>query len=85
MPQLIHQTDYELALLDLIGESGIDFCGNPNELISGYAADGYSRLNGAGSFVTTFGPGELSAYCSHAGAYAEYVPVAHVVGYPGRM
>lgn len=35
--------------------------------------------------MTTFGPGELSAYCSHAGAYAEYVPVAHVVGYPGRM
>ncbi|KAM0707368.1 hypothetical protein Q7P35_004013 [Cladosporium inversicolor] len=27
---------------------------------------------------------ELSAYCSHAGACAEYVPVAHVVGYPGR-
>jgi len=85
MPQLTYRTDYELALLDLIGESGIDFCGNPNELISSYAADGYSRLNGAGSFVTTFGPGELSAYCSHAGAYAEYVPVAHVVGYPGRM
>jgi TPP-dependent 2-oxoacid decarboxylase len=75
--------DYELALLDLIGESGVDFCGNPNELIAGYAADGYSRLNGAGGFVTTFGPGELSAYCSHAGAYAEYVPVVHVVGYPG--
>jgi pyruvate decarboxylase len=76
--------DYELALLDLIGESGISFCGNPNELIAGYAADGYSRLSGAaGAFVTTFGPGELSAYCSHAGAYAEYVPVVHVVGYPG--
>ncbi|KAM0697577.1 hypothetical protein Q7P36_002431 [Cladosporium allicinum] len=80
-------TDYELALLDLIGESGVDFCGNPNELIASYAADGYSRVKGsscAGAFVTTFGPGELSAYCGHAGAYAEFVPVVHVVGYPGR-
>lgn len=34
--------------------------------------------------MTTFGPGELSAYCGHAGAYAESVPVVHVVGYPGR-
>ena len=43
----------------------------------------YSRLNGAGAFVTTFGPGELSAYCGHAGAYAEFCPVVHIVGYPG--
>lgn len=76
--------DYELALLDLIGESGVEFCGNPNELIAGFAADGYGRLIGAGALVTTFGPGELSAYCSQAGAYAEFVPVVHVVGYPGR-
>ncbi|KAI6866572.1 pyruvate decarboxylase [Hortaea werneckii] len=43
----------------------------------------YARINGAGAFVTTFGPGELSAYCAHAGAFAEFVPVCHVVGYPG--
>ena len=77
-------TDYELTLLDLIGESGVEFCGNANELIASYAADGYGRLKGAGSFVTTFGPGELSAYCGHAGAYTEHVSVCHVVGYPGR-
>ncbi|KAK3650675.1 Pyruvate decarboxylase 1 [Elasticomyces elasticus] len=66
--------DYELALLDLIGDAGIDFRGNANELIASYAADGYSRINGAGAFVTTFGPGELSAYCGHAGAmYHEMV------------
>nr|OQO17421.1 hypothetical protein B0A51_16119 [Rachicladosporium sp. CCFEE 5018] len=76
--------DYELALLDLIGESGVDFSGNANELIASYAADGYSRVKSVGAFVTTFGPGELSAYCGHAGAYAEHVPVAHIVGYPGR-
>ncbi|KAF2159364.1 hypothetical protein M409DRAFT_71039 [Zasmidium cellare ATCC 36951] len=75
--------DYELALLDLIGDAGIRFSGNANELIASYAADGYSRLNGAGALVTTYGPGELSAYCGHAGAYAEFCPVVHIVGYPG--
>ncbi|KAK4502138.1 hypothetical protein PRZ48_005561 [Zasmidium cellare] len=32
--------DYELALLDLIGDAGIEFSGNANELIASYAADG---------------------------------------------
>ena len=44
----------------------------------------YSRINGAGAFVTTYGPGELSAYCGHAGAYAEFCKVVHIVGYPGE-
>lgn len=57
--------------------------GNPNELIASYAADGYARLNGAAAFVSTFGPGELSAYCGVAGQYAEYVPAVHIIGYPG--
>lgn len=39
-------------------------------------ADGYARVNGVGAFVTTFGPGELSAYCGVAGQYAEYVSLA---------
>jgi pyruvate decarboxylase len=83
--KLLNQyTDYELALLDLIGTSGIDFSGNPNELVAAYAADGYARINGVGAWVDTYGPGELSSYCGHAGAYTEFVPVAHVVGYPGR-
>ncbi|KAK5170688.1 Pyruvate decarboxylase 1 [Saxophila tyrrhenica] len=76
--------DYELALLDLIGDSGVEFAGNPNELIAAYAADGYSRLKGVGAWVDTYGPGELSSYCGQAGQYTELVPVAHVVGYPGR-
>lgn len=33
--------------------------------------------------MDTFGPGEPSAYCGHAGAYTEFVPVAHIVGHPG--
>ncbi|KIW04076.1 uncharacterized protein PV09_04893 [Verruconis gallopava] len=75
--------DYELALLDLVAGNGLTWRGNPNELIASYAADGYARINGAAAFVSTFGPGELSAYCGVAGQFAEYVPVAHIVGYPG--
>ncbi|KAK2674427.1 Thiamine pyrophosphate enzyme, C-terminal TPP-binding [Fusarium oxysporum f. sp. vasinfectum] len=74
--------DYELALLDLVTDNDLVWKGNPNELISSYAADGYARIRGAGAFVTTFGPGELSAYCGMAGHYAEFVPVVHIVGYP---
>ncbi|KAF5604241.1 pyruvate decarboxylase [Fusarium pseudoanthophilum] len=74
--------DYELALLDLVTDNDLAWKGNPNELISSYAADGYARVRGAGAFITTFGPGELSAYCGMAGHYAELVPVAHIVGYP---
>ncbi|KAH8807860.1 putative pyruvate decarboxylase [Xylogone sp. PMI_703] len=74
--------DYELVLLDMIPEAGLVWRGNPNELIASYAADGYARVNGAAAFVSTFGPGELSAYCGVAGQYTEYVPVVHIVGYP---
>ncbi|CZR44631.1 putative PDC1-Pyruvate decarboxylase, isozyme 1 [Fusarium proliferatum ET1] len=74
--------DYELALLDLVTDNELAWKGNPNELISSYAADGYARVRGAGAFVTTFGPGELSGYCGMAGHYAEFVPVVHIVGYP---
>jgi pyruvate decarboxylase len=51
-------------------------------IILGYAADGYARVNGIGAVVTTFGPGELSNMCSIAGCYTEFVPVVHIVGYP---
>ncbi|KAK9369637.1 thiamine diphosphate-binding protein [Lipomyces kononenkoae] len=74
--------DYELVLLDMVFDAGVNWAGNANELIASYAADGYARVNGYGAFVTTFGPGELSAYCGMAGQYAEYVPVVHIVGYP---
>ena len=56
--------------------------GNCNELNAGYAADGYARVNGVSAIITTFGVGELSAVNAIAGAYSEYVPVIHIVGYP---
>jgi pyruvate decarboxylase len=65
-----------------VGDNGLQWKGNANELIASYAADGYGRINGAAAFVTTFGPGELSAYCGMAGHFCEFVPVVHIVGYP---
>lgn len=50
----------------------------------GYAADGYARINGASALITTFGVGELSASNAIAGAYAEHVPIIHIVGTPPR-
>lgn len=49
---------------------------------SGYAADGYARVNGIAALVTTFGVGELSALNAIAGAYSEFVPIVHIVGQP---
>lgn len=53
--------------------------------LTGYAADGYARLNGIAALVTTFGVGELSALNAVAGAYSEYVPVVHIVGHPSTI
>ena len=39
-------------------------------------------MNGVSAIVTTFGVGELSAVNAIAGAYSEFVPVVHIVGYP---
>lgn len=74
--------DFELTLLDLVPEAGLKFHGTANELVAAYAADGYARFNGFGAVITTFGPGELSALNGLAGAYAESVPVLHIIGYP---
>jgi pyruvate decarboxylase len=51
----------------------------------GYAADGYARVKGISAIVTTFGVGELSAVNAIAGAYSEYVPIVHIVGYPSTV
>ena len=75
--------DYELDLLDHVEEGGLQWSGSPNELVAAYSADGYARIKGAGALVTTFGPGETSALCGLAGSYCEFVPVVHIVGYPG--
>jgi indolepyruvate decarboxylase len=75
--------DYNLEFLDhIIDSADLTWVGNANELGAAYAADGYARVSGAGALVTTYGVGELSAINGIAGAYAEYVPVIHIVGAP---
>src|ERR1700741_3996448 len=61
---------------------GIDWVGCCNELNASYAADGYARIHGIAALNTTYGVGELSAINGIAGAYAEHVPVFHLVGMP---
>lgn len=43
------------------------------------------QWTGLGALITTFGVGELSAINAIAGAYAERVPVVHIVGTPPRQ
>ena len=76
--------DYNLPLLDAISAAKptMTWAGTGTEQGAGYAADGYARLRGLGAVITTFGAGELSAINALAGAYAESVPVVHIVGTP---
>ncbi|KAH9816629.1 thiamine diphosphate-binding protein [Melampsora americana] len=77
--------DSNLRFLDLIEDHpDLDWVGCCNELNASYAADGYARVSkaGFGCLVTTFGVGELSAINGIAGAYAEQIPILHIVGVP---
>src|SRR6516162_4168846 len=76
--------DYNLPLLDAVGAATptMAWAGTATEQGAGYAADSYARLRGLGAVITTFGVGELSAINAIAGAYAESVPVVHIVGTP---
>ncbi|MGV9713823.1 alpha-keto acid decarboxylase family protein [Gordonia sp. NPDC003424] len=75
--------DFTLGFLDHVdAHPDLEWVGTTNELDAGYAADGYARMRGFGVVCTTFGVGELSAINAIAGAYAEHVPVLHLVGSP---
>jgi indolepyruvate decarboxylase len=75
--------DYAFPVNDAICNSpDIRWIGCTNELNAGYAADGYARIRGVGAVCTTYGVGELSAINAIAGAYAEHLPVFHLVGMP---
>jgi hypothetical protein len=62
--------------------SGRACTGCANELDAGYAADGYARLRGLGRGAHDLRSRLLSAINALAGAYAEHVPVVHVVAHP---
>src|ERR1700761_3874076 len=75
--------DFSFPICDAISEDPrMRWVGCCNELNAGYAADGYARIRGVGAISTTYGVGELSAINAIAGAYAEHVPVFHLVGMP---
>lgn len=75
--------DYAFPVNDAICNSAhMKWVGCCNELNAAYAADGYARIKGAAAVCTTYGVGELSALNGIAGAYAEHLPVFHLVGTP---
>ena len=77
--------DFSFAVGDAVVNSPeVNWIGCCNELDAGYAADGYARIRGTAAVSTTYGVGELSALGAIAGAYAEHLPVFHLVGMPGR-
>src|SRR5246500_1994310 len=75
--------DFAFPIEDaIVALPGIDWVGCCNELNASYAADGYARIHGIAALNTTYGVGELSAISGIAGAYAEHLPVFHLVGMP---
>ena len=75
--------DYSFAISDAIcGDRNRRWIGCCNELNAAYAADGYARIKGTAALCTTYGVGELSAINGVADAYAEHLPVFHLVGTP---
>ena len=75
--------DYAFPVNDAIVEDpALNWITCCNELNAAYAADGYARTRGVAALCTTYGVGELAAMSGIAGAYAEHLPVFHLVGTP---
>jgi indolepyruvate decarboxylase len=75
--------DYAFPIEDAVcADKEMRWVGNSNELNAAYSADGYARIHGVAALSTTYGVGELSAINGIAGAYAEHLPVFHLVGMP---
>jgi indolepyruvate decarboxylase len=75
--------DYAFPVEDaIVPFPGMEWVGCCNELNAAYAADGCARIRGVGAVSTTYGVGELSAISAIGGAYAEHLPVFHLVGMP---
>jgi indolepyruvate decarboxylase len=75
--------DYAFPVDDgVVATPRMEWVGCCNELNAAYAADGYARIRGVAAISSTYGVGELSAINSIGGAYAEHLPVFHLVGMP---
>lgn len=75
--------DYAFPVNDAIcNDPDLNWIGCCNELNGAFAADGYARIKGCSALCTTYGVGELNALGGIAGAYAEHLPIFHIVGMP---
>jgi indolepyruvate decarboxylase len=75
--------DYAFPVNDaIVQDQSLNWIGCCNELNAAYAADGYARMRGVAAVCTTYGVGELAAMSGIAGAYAERLPVFHLIGTP---
>ncbi|OHT16114.1 Pyruvate decarboxylase isozyme 3 [Tritrichomonas foetus] len=75
--------DYAFPVNDAImKDDELEWVGNCNELNATYSADGYARIRGYGAVCTTYGVGELCTLGGLGGAFAENVPIIHIVGMP---
>ncbi|HGD3320332.1 TPA: thiamine pyrophosphate-binding protein [Proteus mirabilis] len=77
--------DYNLPFIGVVdNDKDIQWVGACNELNASYACEGYARIKGFSALCTTYGVGELSAINGVAGAFAEQVPIIHIVGAPSQ-
>lgn len=79
--------DFNFGLCDIVdSHPHLQWAGNAGELGAAYAADGYARVKviTPGVLLTTWGVGELSALNGIMGAFAEMIPLVHIVGMPSR-
>jgi len=78
--------DFAFPVEDAIcADKELRWIGCCNELNAAYAADGYARVRGLAVLSTTYGVGELSAMNGIAGAFAENLPIFHIVGMPSTL
>lgn len=76
--------DVVLGFMEQVITSPVKQINCCNELNAAYAADGYARIHGLGTVVTTFTVGSLSSINAVAGSFAEHIPVVMISGAPER-
>lgn len=70
-----------MYLLDALGKrKSLGYVCNYHEQASAIAADGYSRMNGFGVCLATFGPGAVNALSGVVGAWYDSIPMLVISG-----
>ena len=70
-----------MYLLDALGKrKKLGYVCNYHEQASAIAADGYSRMNGFGVCLATFGPGAVNALSGVVGAWYDSIPMLVISG-----